>query len=168
MSGCAYFLRLVRSLFAGGLFLVALSAPASVFSGEKVWATYANARFGFAIDYPESALLPQGESENGDGQTFLSPDGKVRLVAYAGHNALEISLEQELANVLADALADVTTKTLGENWFVISGLKDGEVFFRKTILANDIFYSFQISCPEARKDAYALLIQRIAGSFKVF
>ena len=40
------------------------------------WKTYTNARFGYSISYPADVLMPQGESDNGDGQKFLSRDGR--------------------------------------------------------------------------------------------
>jgi hypothetical protein len=42
---------------------------------------YVNARFGFECDYP-GMFVPQGESDNGDGQKFKSKDGKATVSAY--------------------------------------------------------------------------------------
>jgi hypothetical protein len=57
-------------------------------NSHLVWKWYGNVRFHYAICYPENLLLPQGESENGDGQIFRGKDG-ARLTVYGRNNALK-------------------------------------------------------------------------------
>ena len=54
-------------------------------SRDDGWDTYGNARFGFFVCYPRAVLKPQGESDNGDGNTFKSKDGKTEVVAYGNY-----------------------------------------------------------------------------------
>ena len=49
--------------------------------GQVVYKDYCNARFGFCISYPNT-FKAQGESYNGDGQEFISADGKSSLLVY--------------------------------------------------------------------------------------
>src|SRR5215469_6044695 len=51
-----------------------------------VWKRYTNVRFQYSICYPEDLLIPQGESQNSDGQKFLAKDGAQLLVF--GRNAM--------------------------------------------------------------------------------
>src|SRR5437588_5064694 len=48
--------------------------------------TYTNARFGYSISYPASVLVPQGESDNGDGQIFRSRDGHAEMRVFGRYN----------------------------------------------------------------------------------
>ncbi len=45
----------------------------------EIYETYYNHRYDYSIDYPKDVLFPQGESDNGDGQKFLS---KMLMPAY--------------------------------------------------------------------------------------
>ena len=53
---------------------------------------YVNVSYGYSIEYP-SFLLPQGESQNQDGQVFLSKDKSVKLSVWGSHNALNLSIK---------------------------------------------------------------------------
>lgn len=53
---------------------------------ENEYRTYHNIRFGYSISYPADSLIPQGEAENGDGQKFLSRDGRTEMLVYGSHN----------------------------------------------------------------------------------
>ena len=52
-------------LLAAGV-LVSGSAPLLVLA-QETYRSYANARFSYSIEYPPDLLVPQGESDNGDG-----------------------------------------------------------------------------------------------------
>src|SRR6478672_5790836 len=53
--------------------------------GKSGFKKYCNARFVYCIDYPEF-MVPQGESENGDGQKFLSSDKQSELIVWGSLN----------------------------------------------------------------------------------
>lgn len=57
-------------------------------SGDWLYEVYCNDRFDYCIDYP-NFLIPQGEADNGDGQQFVSADGKILMRVY---HAFEIDL----------------------------------------------------------------------------
>jgi hypothetical protein len=86
--------RLIRIRLLGA-FLFVLSV--SVFSqglAQNNYRTYHNARFDYSISYPANILVPQGEAENGDGQKFLSGNGRAEMLVYGSHNSLDQSLRQ--------------------------------------------------------------------------
>ena len=55
---------------------------------EHCYGSYSNGRFGYSIDYPKDLLIPQGESDNEDGQEFTSKDGKAVLLVWGHLNVL--------------------------------------------------------------------------------
>ncbi len=140
------------------------AAPA--FCGDM--ATYVNQRFGFAIGYPQDLLYPQGESANGDGQTFVSKDGRAVLIAYGAYNALDQSLDALLASDSSRNGRRTTYTAKRADWFVISGYEpDGRIFYQKTLLRQDVLYSFELRYPQQQKARYNPLTGIIGKSFRI-
>gem|GEM_PF-6058155 len=52
------------------------------------WNYFGNGRYGFRIFYPAD-WKPQPEPTNGDGRSFVSPDGRSRISAWGSFNTLE-------------------------------------------------------------------------------
>jgi hypothetical protein len=132
--------------------------------------TYHNDRFDYSIDYPKDILFPQGESDNGDGQKFLSKDANTSLLVYATHNALDQSLEDAYREQSRGGTAEnpkkvVTYKVLKDNWFIVSGYNAGRVFYQKTIVNGDIFKTFVLEYDEEKKQLYDPITKRLASSF---
>ena len=69
------------------LTLLVLGMPAA--AARHTYRTYHNARFDFSISYPADVLIPQGESENHDGQKFRSRDGRAEMLVYGSYNAYQ-------------------------------------------------------------------------------
>ena len=148
------------------LFLLGMPAAAAPHS----YRTYHNARFDFSISYPADVLIPQGEPENHDGQKFRSRDGRAEMLVYGSYNALNQTLRQLYAEETS-ASADhphrtVSYKTFKGNWFVVSGIEEGKVFYQKTMLTKGIFKTFRIEYNESQKDLYDPLIAQMARSFR--
>jgi len=126
---------------------------------------YANARFGYSIAYPADVFTPGPESENGDGRAFDGPDG-TRLLVFASHNALGTTVaaafdEERLAPGL-----EVTYSVKKKDWFVVSGTKDGFIFYRKSILKNDVWYALELTYPHALKARMDPLVKGLVASFR--
>ena len=132
--------------------------------------TYHNARFDYSISYPADLLIPQGESVNGDGQRFLSKDGRAELLVYGSYN----SLNQTLNDVLTQETERspdhpnrvVTYKVLRGDWFVLSGTENGQIFYQKTMLRDSTFKTFRIEYDESQKQTFDSITAIIARSFK--
>lgn len=58
----------------------------SVFAADVGWLTYANPRFGVAVDYPPAFSLRDPPPDNGDGQTFRTPRGDAVLLVFGSYN----------------------------------------------------------------------------------
>lgn len=148
------------------LFLLAQSVLA-----DDVYHIYHNPRFDYSIAYPKDILYPQGESDNGDGQKFLSKDADASLIVYGSNNALsqsleDLYLEESRGGTHEKPTKVVTYKVLKNNWFVVSGYKSGKVFYQKTILNKNQFKFFYFEYPESKKKIYDPITKNIATSFK--
>ncbi|MEW6131157.1 MAG: hypothetical protein AB1757_29265 [Acidobacteriota bacterium] len=154
------------------LFLLGLTLISGLLCVRQAYAqgnyqTYTNARFAYAIAYPADLLIPQGEADNGDGQKFISKDGRAVLLVYGSHNALNQKLKEAFAE--ASAPTDdrqVTYKILRADWFVVSGKAGEKIFYQKTLLKNGVFKTFRIEYDESQKNIYDTVTAKIAKSFK--
>jgi hypothetical protein len=124
--------------------------------------TYSNARYRFSISYPGDLLVPQGESDNGDGQRFTSRDGSASLAAF-GSNRLDRSLQEEFSS--AQENRNVTYKVLKRDMFVVSGTENGKIFYQKTLLRGDVFKTFILEYDERERGVYDAVTTRVARSF---
>lgn len=132
--------------------------------------TYANARFGYSIAYPVGVLYPQGEADNGDGQKFLSRDGRATMLVYGGHQLDTVSISDmyEAASKersLSGASRTVTMKVLKKDWFVISGYAGERVFYQKTMLRDGVIKTFIIEYDRSQRSLYDPITARVARSF---
>ena len=145
---------------------------AGVSNAQDKYSTYSNSRFSYSISYPTGLLTPQGEADNGDGQKFLSRDGRAEMIVYGSNNALHQSLHdlynEQLRGRESDARSKktVTYKVLRDSWFVVSGYEDDRVFYQKTILSGDEFKTFRIEYDKSLADVFDKVTQRVAASFK--
>lgn len=131
---------------------------------------YHNDRFDYSIAYPKDILFPQGESDNGDGQKFLSKDAGASLIVYGSNNALNQSLEEVYREESRGGTAEnpkkvVTYKVLKDNWFVVSGFNNGRIFYQKTIFAGDVFKTFLFEYDESQRKLYNPITKQLEKSF---
>ncbi len=135
--------------------------------------TYANARYGFSIAYPALLLKPKDESENSDGRIFVSSDNQAELRSYGCHAIKADGSSQSMFEEYNDALGEyspqnnavVTFKKLGANWFVISGVRNNRVFYRKTLGKHGDFVTFIIEYPVNLKSTYDPVTENVASFF---
>ncbi len=112
--------------------------------GGVSYEVYENERFGFSLLYPADILSPADRLPDGTGRFFLADDGSAALSAYGAPKvagALEAAYSQELA--AADQT--VTYGASGAGWFVVSGYRNGAVFYQKTIETDTALVSFRIA-----------------------
>jgi hypothetical protein len=132
------------------------------------WLTYQNDRYGTTINYPDQfkAEPPPGAD---DGRTFTSPAGAAFSV-YASYNASGFSVAEyeDFTLTHLDPGQAVTYKARGGNWFVISGTKDGSIFYERHLLSHDgqMTEGFSMTYPTAAKQTYDPIVARMAKSFR--
>ena len=147
---------------------VAVVVGQSVFAiPQNSYKTYANARFKYSISYPADLLIPQGESDNGDGQMFREKSGSsVEMRVYGGYNVLNETLHSRYAELIHKWRNGVTYKVIRQNWFVVSAMVSGKIHYQKTILRGDSFKTFEIEYDAVRGATYNDVTDRISKSFK--
>jgi hypothetical protein len=127
---------------------------------------YCNSRFAFCIDYPKNFIMQQAP-ENGDGRTFKSKDGLVKMLIYGSNNSLMEKLETRFnAESTSSDTRKVTYKLFKPNFFVISGIENKNVFYQKVLFKNDEYKTFLITYPVSQKKTYDPITVKIAASFK--
>ena len=148
------------------LILFALLVSAQVILGQTKYNSYGNARFGYSISYP-SNLVGKGEAENGDGQVFQTKDKSAKLTVWGANNALNQSLKAIYNGDLKERGKSVTYKTIGANFYVISGKQGGKIFYQKTIRSSeDTYFTFIFEYAENKRSTYDKATAQIAKSFK--
>ena len=102
-------------------------------------AAYCNARYGYCLKVPAS-LYPQGESDNSDGQVFLSRDARVSLRVWGAMDIPEASYGDGFTEAARGWPASpgrparvVTYKLFKPTFFVVSGVENGQVFYQRTV-----------------------------------
>lgn len=151
------------------LFITLISFCLIVFSvqGNNLkYKHYVNVRFEFSVNYPSELLFPQGESDNGDGQRFISKDEKVEMTVSGIH-----SLKKPLRVLYKEAISErenavITYKILKKDFFVISGKSNGKIFYQKTMEKDEVFKTFAIEYDESLKETFNPITATISNSFK--
>lgn len=149
------------------VFALALAVgPATAADGE----VYHNARFGTTIDVPANIFRPLATPDNGDGQRFESADGRASLTVFAGNNVEGRTLRQLIQAAEDDATGErITYRKAGRSWFVISGFRGDDVFYRKLLLSDggSVGHTVELVYPATEKAIYDPLTARIANSLSV-
>ncbi len=127
---------------------------------------YCNARFAFCIDYP-SQFVAQTPPDNGDGRTFKSKDGTVKMLVYGSNNSLMEKLETRFnAESTSSDTRKVTYKLFKPDFFVISGVENKNIFYQKVLFKSDEYKTFLITYPLTQQKKYDPITAKIAASFK--
>ena len=145
--------------------------PSITVFGQEKYRLYHNARFDYSVSYPLDILIPQGEADNGDGQRFLSKNGKAVMLVYGSNNALNQTLQQAFAEESASHTTEhparvVTYKVLRAEWFTKSGTDGGKIFYQKTYQKKGFFKTLRIEYDETQKTIYDSITAAISKSFK--
>ncbi|TIW92569.1 MAG: hypothetical protein E5V59_17105 [Mesorhizobium sp.] len=155
-------MRRLLSIVTSFAAIVACSAIAAPF-------TYVNERFGTVCTFPDEIFTDrQPEPDNGDGQVWLSADGASLICS----GILNIGDDTPKGFVAAEKASKepgykVTYSKAGKDWAVLSGLKDGKVFYERRLFGGDgVIRTVWIDYPPALKSKYDPLVGAIAGSLK--
>ena len=131
--------------------------------------TYVNARFGTVCTFPDEIFTDrQPEPENGDGQVWLSADG----ASLTCSGILNVDDDTPKGFVAAEKASKepgytVTYAKAGKDWAVLSGTKDGKIFYERRLFGKDgVIRTVWIEYPPALKAKYDPLVGTIAGSLR--
>lgn len=141
--------------------------PVIVVLGRDGWMTYTNGRFGCSIAVPPGmgATRPP---DNGGGQEFATPDGKVRLLVGGYFNIDETDLvSEEYEQALAKKNRTITYKRKTADWYVVSGVTaDGTGFYEKLTANKKYASGWSMTYPQSQEKLYAPWIERIAKEYR--
>lgn len=158
-----------RRTFGCIYFLSWMTGSVRAQTGEEM-ARYANARFAYSVEYPKWVLKPQGESDNGDGQRFVSPDGQTVLAIWGQSNALKERIGErfshDMASLQEDSSLQVIYKVVRQDWFVMSGTAGAQIIYQKTLLRDGVYITLRLQYPAAKKESFDGAVQRIVASFR--
>ena len=122
---------------------------------------YTNVRFGYSVDYPDF-MIPNGESDNGDGQRFYF-DSETYIAVWASYNLNGLEEEYNLCKEVTDSYT-----VLKKNWFIRSGLDStNHIYYRKTILDNNKLCTMYFYYPSESKTKFDKIINGVTKSIKV-
>jgi hypothetical protein len=135
--------------------------------GKDGWMVYENARFGSIIPVPPG-MTPNRPPDNGDGQSFSTPDSKVTLATYGSFNVEGTGdLNRRWKDALAEPGRTITYKRKTDAWFVVSGItEDGMGFYERYTANSKYGAGWYIRYPQSEEKKYSPWIERIAKSYE--
>ena len=137
--------------------LVGLAAPATA-------ATYANARFGYAVSYPETLLEPRPEAANGDGREFRSRSDRARFSVFASADleATPAGIEQAAEEVCQGTRPAL--RVVKRRLVAMSCIHDGLIYYTKVLLGSGAQVKLIAAYPAAERNVWDRVIVRMASS----
>ncbi|MDY8109426.1 hypothetical protein U0C82_09765 [Fulvimarina sp. 2208YS6-2-32] len=149
-----------KTMMAAALF-VGLSASAEAGAADL---TYENERYGTSATFP-SELFPDPlpAPQSGDGLGWSAPNG-AEIFVYARANAGGETARSIIAS--RAATDDVTYEASGKRWAVVSGYRDGRIFYERYILRGDLVHSVSIRYPEEVRETYDPIVGDITNSLR--
>ena len=129
----------------------------------KLSEKYCNARFGFCVRYPAS-LVKREAPANGDGQNFDNGNG-LYLTVSGINNATNNTLKAEMSSARGQ-FDKITYRAQGQNWFVLSGMKNDEIIYLKTFIGRGSVNHLEIKYGTNFKKFYRTVAGNMAQSFK--
>jgi hypothetical protein len=159
--------RLTLISLALGLFGLAGIAQAQPASG---WLDHRNEKYGFSLKYPGDIFKLERTTEAGDGHSFVSMDGKARLLVGVLENTSSFTPATYQDHVAQQSYGrfKVTYRPLGKSWFALSGQGNDQIFYEKVIFScsGRLINSFAMIYPVDRRDVFDPLVERIEDSFR--
>ena len=133
--------------------------------------TYCNNRYDYCVDYPDF-LIPQGETDAGDGQQFISENKQNSMIVYRTFKAItgdnptvKDAYEEDLQIVAAATLTD---KKLEESYYYFAGKTDGDKLFKQyTIFANNDYFVIRFEYDKAESELFNAVAKHVSESFNV-
>ena len=150
------------------LFLAVLLSSQSLADSQEShgrWSLYTNVRFKYAICYPNDLLVPQGETVNSAGNTFVGT-GSEKLIVY-GENTEE-TLREALSRqleLLANDHAQVSYRAVMRHAYVISFRQGEDITYQKSFFSNNEVKIFSLTYPVSEKLTYDSIAKSLNTCF---
>jgi hypothetical protein len=132
-------------------------------------ATYFNKRYGFTLSYPTARFTPQ-EPLREEGRVWVSNDGNAKLLAGALANADGMSLGEYRQFLLKKSYAgaEIDYAPIRDNWFVLSGTRDGTMFYERVTFTcgGRRINSWAMLYPAAERAVYDRIVEKVARTYR--
>lgn len=150
--------------FVGALVLL-LAVGLGAFA-EEGYERYMNVGYGYTVKFPKTVFRIDKEFDDRSGITLMSKSGDAVMSVKAQNNSNHTTLKYEYENLQSP---DDKFKVIYEEqqWFEISGVRNGEVYYIKKMLKNNVYYTLEVEYPEAKKVSYGPVVNEISRSFMV-
>lgn len=139
--------------------LVIAAALSTAAQQAQPWQRYGNAHYGFSTCFPSGLFKPQGESDAGDGQSFIAADG-AEIRAWGEYVVDDDPKSQfaqdlgQLAAALAGKSGSITYRVDRPDWSVFSGKSGSKVFWVKAMRRGDRIVTVQFTYPATKLATY--------------
>jgi hypothetical protein len=147
------------------LLAAAIIALAAAATAAPQYRTYSNPRFGTHAEVPAN-WTENPPPENGDGQSFSSPDQHATIIVAGSLNIDDTVEEAMKAYEKPHEGETVTYRHRGARTLVVSGTRGDTIFYNKHFLScgDQIWNNLYIEYPAAEKEAYDAIVTRVAKS----
>jgi len=133
-------------------------------------ATYANARYGYTIAYPDALLTPGAEADDGDGRVFTAKTGTAQVAVWGRFNANDdtpaamLREEEDGTCTGAPASYEVSRKDL-----VAFSCETAEkdIVYEKMIIHGDTIAAVEFTYPASEQDTWAPVIAEMGESLRI-
>lgn len=129
---------------------------------------YHNERFDFRVGYPDTLLIPLGESRNGDGQQFISSDSSVVLTAFGRHFELNVPITSVFSDRIESRRSEVDLviySARGDSSFIVIGTVDDRIYYEKSLVYNDTMARIEVTYPIRMQSDLDSVVTHVSDSF---
>lgn len=148
----------------------AVAVPKHRPASDERWITYKNERFGYSLFYPSALFQDEAPPENGGGQSFVSQDGRAKIVVYGTFNT-ENFTPREYRKVILEEFGgydQMDYSPTSRTWFVLSGFRGDNIYYQKVMFscAGKVINVLSITFPTEEKSFYEGMIETIEDRFR--
>jgi hypothetical protein len=140
-------------------------------AGAGDWTHYRNLRYGTAADIPAHGFVARPPSENSDGQTWVSKDGRGQILVFGARVVTVDTIpayRQETLGYARDDGVEIVYNVAKADWFAYSGYLEGDIVYEKVIIlkdcdpmiANHLYFRY----PMLQKKRFDPLVRHMAAS----
>ena len=133
--------------------------------------TYHNQQYNYSVEYP-TFLVPLGESDNGDGQRFISEDNSVQLLVYRDYKndyltggelyTLKEAFQEDLKTI-----EGVFNKRIEDNYYIIEYKTDEIIYTYYAQLHRNNYYNILFQYSEEDKKMMKDIIKHVIESLDI-
>ena len=160
----------MRRLIVLALVAAGFAVPAQSQDYDLAWSEYRNERFGLSLRFPTRVFRPERSADEGDGQLFRTKDGRAQLLVGALENTERHSPATYQRYIAKQSYSgfDIDYAPVGRSWSVLSGERDGTIFYEKVIFScgGEVINSFAMIYPTSQRTLYDVIVEEIEDTFR--